>query len=96
MKKQNKLSRHILAFFALAMFALFVRCQDEMVVEPGDTEPTTDKAALEKLVDEDSSLTSFDYNYDEEGSKDYYLLPHRTIQMQLSRILLLKNLSPQL
>ncbi|MCU0405948.1 MAG: hypothetical protein MUE64_03080, partial [Ignavibacteriaceae bacterium] len=37
----------------------------------GDTEPTTDKAALEKLVDEDSSLTSFDYNYDEEGVMDF-------------------------
>ena len=47
MQKQNKLSRYILAFFALLMLALFVRCQDE-VVDPGDNEPTTDKAALEK------------------------------------------------
>lgn len=71
MKKQKNLSRYFLAFLALAIFALFVRCQDEMVVDPGETEPTTDKAALEKLVDEDSSLTSFDYNYDEEGVMDY-------------------------
>jgi hypothetical protein len=70
MQKQNNLSRYILAFFALLMLALFVRCQDE-VVDPGDNEPTTDKAALEKLVDEDSSLTSFDYNYDEEGVMDF-------------------------
>jgi hypothetical protein len=42
-----------------------------MTVDPGDTEPTTDQAALEKLVDEDSSLTSFDYNYNEEGVMDF-------------------------
>ncbi len=71
MQKQKNLSRYLLAFFALMILALFVRCQDEMVVDPGDTEPTTDKEALEKLVDEDSSLTSFDYNYDEEGVMDF-------------------------
>ena len=71
MEKQNNLHRYILAFFALMMLALFVRCQDEMVVDPGDNEPTTDRAALEKIVDEDSSLTSFDYNYDEEGVMEF-------------------------
>lgn len=71
MKKKKSLPRWILAFFALAMVALFVRCQDEMVIEPGDTEPTTDQGALEKIVDEDSSLSSFDYNYDEEGLMDF-------------------------
>jgi hypothetical protein len=70
-KKQKSLYRYILAFLALAIFALFVRCQDENVVEATDTEPTTDQGALEKIVDEDSSLTSFDYNYDEEGVMDY-------------------------
>lgn len=71
MQKQNNLSRYIMAFFALLTLTLFVRCQDEMVVDPGETEPTTDRAALEKLVDEDSSLTSFDYNYNEEGVMDF-------------------------
>jgi len=71
MQKQNNLSRYLLTFFALFILALFVRCQDEMTVDPGDTEPTTDQAALEKLVDEDSSLTSFDYNYNEEGVMDF-------------------------
>ena len=70
MQKQNNLSRYILAFFALLIVALFVRCQDE-VISTDDNEPTTDKAAMEKLVDEDSSLTSFDYNYDEEGVMDF-------------------------
>jgi hypothetical protein len=71
MKKHQYLSRYIVAFVALAMIALFVRCQDEMVVDPVNTEPTTDQGALEKLVDEDSSLSSFDYNYDEEGLMDF-------------------------
>ena len=71
MQKQQNLSRYLMAFLTLMILALFVRCQDEMVVDPGDTEPTTDKEALEKLVDEDSSLTSFDYNYDEEGVMDF-------------------------
>ena len=70
MQKQNNLARYILVFFALLIVALFVRCQDD-VVNPDDNEPTTDKAAMEKLVDEDSSLTSFDYNYDEEGVIDF-------------------------
>lgn len=70
-KKQKSLYRYILALFALAIFALFVRCQDENMVEATDTEPTTDQGAMEKLVDEDSSLTSFDYNYDEEGVMDF-------------------------
>lgn len=79
MEKHKILSRYILAFFALAMFALFVRCQDEMVVETGDPEPSTVQGALEKLVDEDSSLTSFDYNYDEEGVMDFFGKVNTTI-----------------
>lgn len=71
MEKQSNIRRYIMAFFALMMLALFVRCQNEMVVDPSDDEPTTDRAALEKIVDEDSSLTSFDYNYDEEGVMDF-------------------------
>lgn len=71
MKKQSNLHRYIMAFFALMMIALFVRCQDEMIIDPDDTEPKTDREALEKMVDEDSSLTSFDYNYDEEGLMDF-------------------------
>lgn len=42
-----------------------------MVIEPADTEPTTDQGALEKIVDEDSALTSFDYNYNEDGLMDF-------------------------
>ncbi|MBT8385838.1 MAG: hypothetical protein KJO12_00375 [Ignavibacteria bacterium] len=63
--------RRILPFLLLGLIVVFFGCQDEMVIEPADTEPTTDQGALEKIVDEDSALTSFDYNYDEEGLMDF-------------------------
>ena len=63
--------RHLLPFLLLGLIVVFFGCQDEMVVEPGDTEPTTDQGALEKMVDEDSALTSFDYNYNEDGLMDF-------------------------
>ncbi len=63
--------RHFLPFLLLGLIVVFFGCQDEMVIEPADTEPTTDQGALEKIVDEDSALTSFDYNYNEDGLMDF-------------------------
>ncbi len=63
--------RRILPFLLLGLIVVFFGCQDEMVIEPADTEPTTDQGALEKIVDEDSALTSFDYNYNEDGLMDF-------------------------
>ena len=63
--------RHFLPFLLLGLMVVFFGCQDEMVIEPADTEPTTDQGALEKIVDEDSALTSFDYNYNEDGLMDF-------------------------
>jgi len=63
--------RRVLPFLLLGLIAVFFGCQNEMVVEPVDTEPTTDQGALEKMVDEDSALTSFDYNYNEDGLMDF-------------------------
>jgi hypothetical protein len=63
--------RQLLPLLLLGLIAVFFGCQDEMVVEPANTEPTTDQGALEKIVDEDSALTSFDYNYNEEGLMDF-------------------------
>lgn len=68
----SKLFRgHFLPFLLLGLIVVFFGCQDEMVIEPADTEPTTDQGALEKIVDEDSALTSFDYNYNEDGLMDF-------------------------
>ena len=71
MNFSNLFRRYFLPFLLLGLIAVFFGCQDEMVVEPVDTEPTTDQGALEKMVDEDSALTSFDFNYNEDGLMDF-------------------------
>ena len=72
MKKTEFVKRFFIPLILLAVLAFFVGCQDEMTVEPGDTgEPTTDQGALEKLVDQDSSLASFEANYNEDGLMDF-------------------------
>ncbi len=70
MNFSNLFRRRILPFLMLGIIAFFFGCQDDIVVDPVE-EPTTDKAAMEKMVDEDSALTSFDYNYNEEGLMDF-------------------------
>lgn len=71
MKKQNFFRRFFLPFLILGFTAAFIGCQDDMVIDPINNEPTTDQQALEKIVDEDSALTSFDYNYNEDGLMDF-------------------------
>ncbi len=71
MKFSMLFRRHFLPLLLLGVIVVFFGCQNEMVIEPVDTEPTTDQGALEKMVDEDSALTSFDYNYNEEGLMDF-------------------------
>jgi len=72
MKKKDFTKRFFIPLFLPGLLAFFAGCQNEMTVEPEDSwEPTTDQAALEKLVDQDSSLTSFEENYNEDGLMDY-------------------------
>jgi hypothetical protein len=72
MKKKEFAKRFFIPLMLLWALAFFVGCQDEMIVDPGDTgEPTTDQGALEKLVDQDSSLSSFEANYNEDGLMDF-------------------------
>ncbi len=74
MKKRRKdfIRRFFLPLLMLGVLTFFAGCQDEMTVEPqnGD-EPTTDPAALQLLVEQDSSLASFDVNYNEDGLMDF-------------------------
>jgi len=49
---------------------LFIGCK-ESVVEPESTEPTTDKEAMLKLADEDSAVSSFEPNYNEEDAMSF-------------------------
>ena len=62
---------YFLPIFILIFASFFIGCQDETIVDPIDSEPTTDQGALERIVDEDSSLSSFDYNYNEEGLMEF-------------------------
>lgn len=72
MKKNEFVKRFFIPLMLLAVLAFFAGCQDEMTIEPqGTGEPTTDQGALEKLVDLDSSLTSFEANYNEDGLMDF-------------------------
>lgn len=65
--KKHKLLRWF-PFLFLGIISFFIGCQDETTVEPT---VDTDQAALEKMVQEDSSLSSFDYNYNEEGLETF-------------------------
>ena len=72
MKKTEFVKRFFIPLMLLAVLAFFAGCQDEMTVEPGDPgEPTTDLGAMEKLADQDSSLSSFEANYNEDGLMDF-------------------------
>ena len=55
----------------LTFFSLIIGCK-ESVVEPETNEPTTDKEAMLRLADEDSSLTSFEPNYNEEDAMSFF------------------------
>lgn len=71
MKKKDFVKRYFVPLILLGVLAFFVGCQDETSVDPIDNgEPTTDKQAMEMIVDQDSSLGSFEANYNEEGLMD--------------------------
>ena len=70
MNKQRSFLAHFLSIIILAMFTLFIGCK-ESVVEPDSTEPTTDKEAMLKLADEDSAISSFESNYNEEDAMGF-------------------------
>jgi len=70
MKEWNFSSKYFLPLLFIVLTGLFTACS-ETVVDPSDNEPTTDQAALERIVDEDSSLSSFDYTFDEEEPSEF-------------------------
>ena len=71
MKKKDFAKRYFIPLILLGVLAFFVGCQDQMTVDPiDDGVPTSDIEALEKIVDQDSSLYSFEANYDEGGLMD--------------------------
>ena len=71
-KMKSFAKRFFIPLFLTAVLAYFAGCQNETTVEPQTSdEPTTDNGAMEKLVDQDSSLASFDENYNEDGLMDF-------------------------
>ncbi len=70
MNKQFLLLSTIFSIIVLATFVLFIGCK-ESVVESDNIEPTTDKTAMLKLADEDSAISSFEPNYNEEDAMSF-------------------------
>ena len=57
--------KNFVLLFALSLGFILIGCQDKSSITDPGTE--TDREAMKTLVEEDSSLTSFDYNYNEDG-----------------------------
>ncbi|HAB53079.1 MAG TPA: hypothetical protein DCE80_13080, partial [Ignavibacteriales bacterium] len=70
MNKQRSLLAQPFSIIILSMMVMFFGCK-ESVVEPLSTEPTTDKEAMLKLADEDSVVSSFEPNYNEEDAMTF-------------------------
>jgi hypothetical protein len=69
-RRKISILEKMIAFSAILILTLIVGCKDSPV-EPDNTEPQTDREALQKLADEDSSLSSFEENYNEEDLMDF-------------------------
>ena len=70
MKSSKKFLLKLSSAVLILFFAAFIGCKNSPTASAVNTEPTTDKAALEKITLEDSSLSSFELNYNEEGMMD--------------------------
>ncbi len=66
----SKLVQLLLTFILLISF---LACNQEDSLLLSDSNTLSDKEALEKIVDEDESIQSFDVNYDEEEAMDFIL-----------------------
>lgn len=66
MKTSEFLRKNLLPMILVGLLSFFVGCQDDMTVQTTDP-VSNDKETLQKLVDEDSALVSFEPNYNEDG-----------------------------
>lgn len=72
MKAAKFPKKHLLLIFIITLTAaLFIGCQEDMSVDPTNSEPTTDKEALQQITDEDSLLSSFEPNYTEDEGMNF-------------------------
>lgn len=70
MNKQKSFFAQFLSIILLAIATIFIGCK-ESVNEPDNAEPTTDKEAMLRLANEDSSIASFEPNYNEEDAMSF-------------------------
>jgi hypothetical protein len=70
MKNSKKILLKLSSVILVLFFAVFIGCKNSPTDSVVNTDPTTDKAALEKITLEDSALSSFELNYNEEGMMD--------------------------
>jgi len=68
----SKIWGRFFTFITLGILLFTIGCQDS-VVEPEETEPATDQEALQKIADDDSSLSSFDEAFNDEDLMDFGL-----------------------
>ena len=66
----SKIHRRLFGVLVVFAALLIVGCQDS-VTNPQDSQPTNDQEAMQKIADEDSSLQSFDQDYNEEDLMSY-------------------------
>jgi len=66
MEKQRANLKNLLAIFTALMLALMIGCKDSPTDVVDNSEPNSDQEALLKIADEDSSLASFETNFNDE------------------------------
>ncbi len=66
MKKQRAILKNLLAIFTALMLALMIGCKDSPTDVVDNSEPNSDQAAMQKIADNDSSLASFEANFNDE------------------------------
>ena len=68
---RNKWMGRLVSLFTAVTFLFLIGCQDSVMDSQDNTEPSTDKEAMVKIADEDSSISSFDEAFNEEDLLDF-------------------------
>jgi hypothetical protein len=66
MEKQRSILKNLLAIFTALMLILMIGCKDSPVDVVDNSQTNSDQEALQKIADEDSSLASFETNFNDE------------------------------
>jgi hypothetical protein len=72
-KMKNLKSKIVFVIITLFLTLSSIGCNEEDSILIPNEAPTNDQAALEKIVNEDESLSSFDLNYNEEDAMSFVL-----------------------